>query len=84
MYLERSSCSANSKRAGPRGAERVRGPSMLFLLFLMKAGMLRETGIVPVAIGKVLVRQFPQDPQPEGRDPSQEEKQNHVCVKSKS
>lgn len=32
---------------------------MLFLLFLMKAGMLRETGIVPVAIGKVLVRQFP-------------------------
>ena len=57
---------------------------MLFSQFLMKAGMLRETGTVPVAVRKVLVRQLPQDPQPEGRDPSQQEKQNHVCVKSKS
>lgn len=37
-----------------------------------------------VAVREVLVRQHPRDPQPEGRDPSQEENQNRVCVKSKS
>lgn len=57
---------------------------MLFSKFLMTAGVLQETGTVPVAVRKVLVRQSPQDPQPGGRDPSQEEKQNCACVKSKS
>lgn len=50
----------------------------------MKAGMLQETEMVPMAVCKVLVWQLPQDSQLEGWDPSQEEKQNRVCVKSKN
>jgi len=41
-------------------------------------------GLFPVAVCKALVKRSPQDPQPESRDPSEEEKQNRVCVKSKS
>ena len=56
---------------------------MLFTQLLMKVGMLQESGTVPMAVHKVLVKQLPQDPQPEDRDPSQEKKQNCVSVKSK-
>lgn len=40
--------------------------------------------MVPMAVCKVLVWQLPLHPQLEGWDPSQEEKQNHGCVKSKN
>lgn len=37
---------------------------MLFSQFSLKAGMLRETGLVPLAAHKVLVRHLPQHRQP--------------------
>lgn len=60
----------------------MRGPSVMFSQFLMKAGMLRETGTVPVAVREAPVRQTPRDPQPGGRDPSPEENQKScLCQK---
>lgn len=77
-------CSVSSRGTSPCAAERMGSPPLLFPQFLMRAGMLQQTVLGPMAVCTVLVWQLPQEPQLQGWDPSQQEKQNRVCVKSKN